>query len=66
MKFDRNGHSLQDSDEYKPRKLDVLEEINRKRIKKGKTKMTVETVQHVSGGAQHSALICSLLEKTIS
>ncbi len=49
------------SDEFKPRKLEVLRKINEVRKKHGKTPMTA-TVHDVSSGGQHSAIVCTLLE----
>lgn len=58
---DEHGRSLQVSDEFRPRKMDVLKRINAGRIKKGRTPMTAD-VHHVTSGGQHSAIVCSLLE----
>ena len=58
---DENGYSLHSSDEFRPRKLDVLKTINEDRIKKGRTPMTAD-VHYVASGGQHSAIICSSLE----
>lgn len=58
---DEHGRSLQVSDEFRPRKLDVLKRINAGRKKKGRTPMTTN-VHHVASGGQHSAIVCSLLE----
>ena len=54
------GHK-EDSDEYKPRKLIVMQGINKKRAKSGETPIKA-IVKHISGGAQHSALVCELLK----
>ena len=58
---DENGLTLQVSDEFRPRKLDVLKKINKGRKKKGRTPFT-SNVHAVASGGQHSAIICSLLE----
>ena len=58
---DENGCTPQVSDEFRPRKLDVLKKINKGRAKKGRTSMTAR-VHEISSGGQHSSIVCSLLE----
>mmetsp|Transcript_16720 Transcript_16720/g.19348 ORF Transcript_16720/g.19348 Transcript_16720/m.19348 type:complete len:646 (+) Transcript_16720:223-2160(+) len=56
-----DGIQVDCSDEFMPRKLDILKKINKQRASKGKTPMTCK-VHNLSSGGQHSALVCSLVE----